>query len=129
MKNLFADNFLKSQPTINYGILCAIRQPSIKCLVHIMFIKLSKTTGQSVGIIFFIFFFIFSIFLYQAREIYLKRMLTKGYLVPWNFSWIQNYKLICEKKGGPKFPTALNFFWPKFLSPLQNFVTQGQQVF
>ena len=78
---------------------------------------------------FFYFFFIFSIFLYQAREIYLKRMLTKGYLVPWNFSWIQNYKLICEKKGGPKFPTALNFCWPKFLSPLQNFVTQGQQVF
>ena len=41
----------------------------------------------------------------------MKRMLTKGYSVPQDFSWIENYKLICQKKVG------LNFRWPKFCHP------------
>ena len=67
---------------------------------------------------FFLFFYIFNIFILQAQE-----TLTKGYSVPQDFSCIENYKLICQKKGRPKFPLALNFPQPKFLSPLENFIT------
>ena len=45
---------------------------------------------------------------------YNKRMLTKGHSVPRDFTWIENYKLICQKK------VDLNFSWPK------NFVTLGK---
>ena len=94
-------------------------QLSIKCLVCVIF-KLSKTTGQSVSIIFS--FFLFSIF-YTTPRWHNKRMLTKGYSVPQDFSWIENYKLICQKKGWLKFLLTLNFHCSKFLSPLENFVT------
>ena len=52
-------------------------------------------------------------------------MLTKGYLVPWDFSWIQNYKLIWEKKGGPKFPTALIFLLAQIFVTLAKFCHLG----
>ena len=118
---------LKNQLNISF-----IKLNIVKFLLYLPWAAIYKMFGLchfqalennwSIGQHNFFIFFIFSIFYTRPRG-HNKRMLTKGYSVPQDFSWIENYKLICQKKGWPKFLLTLNFHCSKFLSPLENFVT------
>ena len=123
-QNLFADNFLKSQPTINYGILCGIRQPSIKCLVHIMFIKLSKTTGQSVGIIFFIFVYIFNFFIPGPGDIP-KENVNKGLFSSMELFMDSKLQTDLRKKRWAKISNSLKFLLAQIFVTLAKFCHSG----
>ena len=76
---------------------------------------------RSIGWHNFFHFFLYFQFFYTRPGRYNKRMLTKAYLaVPRGFSWIENYKLICQTKRSAEISVSLKFPLP------QIFVTCGK---
>ena len=121
-QKLFADNFLKSQPTIHYGILCAIRQPSIKCLHHVhQALKNNRSVGWNN---FFHFFYIFNFFIPGPGDIP-KENVNKGLFSSMELFMDSKLQTDLRKKRWAKISNSLKFLLAQIFVTLAKFCHSG----